>query len=249
MLDNALTRLSRRWDSYGRAFSIFGEQWILFSTIASVAYVPHILLVITYGGDLLSIGESVNMWQEAAKTRLIMALIFKVLVGTIAHGAMALAVAEMYTGRLPSLKECVKKSFPRICHIFQAELLACLGFGVACIVAGIVYGTLYFWFGDTLGGFLVVAVPLSVAFIHLYTAISLVPSVVMIENLDPVQTIKRCWELNQIDLAYTSRTIVKVTMVNICFMLAITSPVDLVSPWVQVCTNSKFLFFFPYSAM
>jgi hypothetical protein len=271
--DVAFTRLSLS-GTYDRAYSIFREQWLLFLTVAAAAFVPLILILITYGRevgevfvdakDAAASGETFDFsgdlltHMKAVLTKLTIEWIFQTLVGTTAQAAISFTVAHMYTERLSSLKECVKKSVQRFCNIFLAGLLVGLGLLVACIVVGIVYGILFALFGNTfltIFGGILVGFTFAVAYVYLSVAVILVPPVVMIENRNPVQTIKRCWELAYNNRCYIFCTIFLVAVANniisriILAVMALVDPSAPFSPWGLVCASGTFLFFFPYMAM
>jgi hypothetical protein len=128
--DVAFTRLS-----LSSTYLIFREKWLLFLTVAAAAFVLFILFLITFGRELgedaAATGETFDfsgdllIHLQAVLTKLIIEWIFQTLVGISAQAAIAFTVAQMYTERLSSLKECVKKSVQRFCNIFQVGLLYC----------------------------------------------------------------------------------------------------------------------------
>jgi hypothetical protein len=95
-------------------------------------------------------------------------------------------------------------------------------------------------FGGILFGF-----TLAVAYVYLYVAAILVPPVVMIENRNPVQTIKRCLELAYNDRCYIFCTIFLVAVANniivrISFaVLSLFDPSAPFSPWGVVCGSGR----------
>mmetsp|Transcript_38153 Transcript_38153/g.43549 ORF Transcript_38153/g.43549 Transcript_38153/m.43549 type:complete len:370 (-) Transcript_38153:141-1250(-) len=126
----------------------------------------------------------------------------------VAEVAMIYAVGQLYVNRDPRFSECLKKGFSKWCTLFGASMLVLLGlqFGNLILLSILVTFshasiTLYFLLA------FVVYVAWFVFLIYVFVPLVILSPSIVIENLGPIDGIKRAWDLAQSNRCYIFCTV------------------------------------------
>lgn len=209
-------------DTYNRTLSIYQQRYDLFLTIAAVVLGPIVVaLVLTtvfFAANMEKLNDAASSMQNQQDPYdsdipdipqgffafggfiLFEVGLYFVLV-IVGQAAMTRAVAEMYVGRTPNWKDCLKEGFKSFCPIICTSLLAGLAFLIAYFIAfiamGIVIGIGDALFGDTVAGLAAVlgGSAIAVAYVYFFVALMTLTPTIVVEKKGPVDAIYRCWEL------------------------------------------------------
>lgn len=237
--------------TFRRALRLFRDQFGLFMKLSAVFAVPYLVLNITLAIDLNRfLDKEPEYFQIKNFVVYGVELLLYELAIVIGHGAISIAVAEIYTGRQPQWLPCLKQAWSKKFSLIGSSLMVA-GSAFAIYVLMIVSQLVVIGNGSKsllriMFSFAMAVLSMVLLFWWL-TGLALTSPAIVIEKFGPVRGMKRSWELSTSSKCYvwSVMTIFSIVMFFIGFLEGAIASAFMDAAIAQILNSLTVILFLP----